>query len=134
MMMSIGVSGQLTTGPNTVVNGVLSVCPGDEISVTCNNDNVAGGFSRWEMDGPLVSIRNCVRRVRHYPPNSPTSCGPVTFTNISNTSGPSLMSTAMVPVTQELNGAVVKCLAGGPSSSPQVGNVTINVFGEVFVV
>ena len=116
-----------------MVNGVLSVCPGDEISLTCNNSNVAGGFSRWEIDGPLFSIRICVRSVNHYSPNSPTSCGPVTFTNISNTSGPSLMSTAMVTVTKELNGAVVKCLAGGPSSSPQVGNVTINVFGEALL-
>ena len=130
MMMSIGVSGQLTADSYTVVNGngVLSVCPGYEISLTCNNSNVTGGFSLWEIDGPLFS--NCVRRVDHYSPNNPTSCGPVTFTNISNTFGPSLMSTAMVTGTKELNGAVVKCLAGAPSSSPQVGNVTINVFGE----
>ena len=132
MMMSIGVSGQLTTGPNTVVNGtgVLSVCPGDEISLTCNNSNVTGGFSRWEIDGPLFSIRSCVRRVDHNSPNGPTPCGPVTFTNSSNTSGPSLMSTATVTVIKELNGAVLKCLAGAPSSSPQVGNVTITAFGE----
>ena len=126
----IDVACQLTTGPNTVVNGVLSVCPGYEISLTCNNDNVAGGFSRWEIDGPLFS---CVKFVNHNSPLSPTPCGPVTFTNISNTSGPSLMSTAMVTVTKELNGAVVKCLAGGPTSSPQVGNVTINVFGEALL-
>ena len=121
------VAGQLTTGPNTVVNGVLPVCPGYEISLTCNNSNVTGGFSRWEIDGPPF---RCVKPVNHYFPNSPTSCGPVTFTNISNTSGPSLMSTAIVTVTKELNGAVAKCFAGRPSSSPQVGNVTINVFGE----
>ena len=111
-----------------MVNGVLSVCPGDEISLTCNHDNVAGEFSHWEIDGPSFS---CIRRVHHNPPISPTSCGPVTFTNISDASGPSLMSTAMVTVTQELNGAVVKCLASGAFSSPQVGNVTIYVFGEV---
>ena len=126
------VAGQLTTGPNTVVNGVLSVCPGDEISITCNHSNVAGGFSRWEIDVPLFSIRNCVRRVDHNSPNGPTPCGPVTFTNSSITSGP-LMSTATVTVTKELNGAVLKCLAGAPSSSPQVGNVTINVFGEALL-
>ena len=109
-----------------MVNGVLSVCPGDEISLTCNHDNVAGELSRWAIDGLLFS---CVGVVNHYSPNIPTFCGPVTFTNISNTSGPSLISTAMVTVTNELNGAVAKCFAGRPSSSPQAGNVTINVFG-----
>ena len=113
-----------------MVNGVLSVCPGYEISLTCNHDNVGGEFSRWAIDGPLFS---CFRVVNHYFPNIPTPCGPVTFTNISNTSGPSLMSTAMVTVTKELNGAVAKCFAGRPSSSPQVGNVTINVFGEALL-
>ena len=113
-----------------MVNGVLSVCPGDEISLTCNHGNVGGEVSRWEIDGPLFS---CVGVVIHDPPISPLACSPVTFTSISDTFGPSLMSTAMVTVTQELNGAVVKCLAGGPSSSPQVGNVTINVYGEALL-
>ena len=124
------VAGQLTTGPNTVVNGVLSVCPGYEISLTCNNSNVGGEFSRWAIDGPLF---RCVRVINHYIHNIPTPCGPVTFTNISNTSGSSLTSTAMVTVTKELNGAVAKCFDGQPSSSPQVGNVTINVFGEALL-
>ena len=111
-----------------MVNGILSVCPGADISITSNHGNVAGEVSRWEIDGPF----SCVGFVIHNPPTSPTNCIPFSFTGISDISGLSLMSTAMVTVTEELNGVVVKCLAGGLSSSPQVGNVTIHIIGEAY--
>ena len=112
-----------------MVNGILSVCPGADISITCNHSNVAGELSRWEIDDPLSS---CVGIVLHNPPTTTTACSPFSFTGVSDVSGPSLMSTAMVTVTQELNGAVVKCLAGASSLSTQVGNVTIKIIGEAY--
>ncbi len=41
------------------------------------------------------------------------------------------MSTLVLSVDQSLNGAVVTCYAGGLTSDPQAGNLTIQVIGEI---
>ncbi len=40
------------------------------------------------------------------------------------------MSTLELVVTESLNGSVVTCFAGGSTSDPQVGNLTIITAGE----
>ena len=47
---------------------------------------------------------------------------------ISDSSGPTLSSTAQIVATESLNSTRVVCLAGGLLTSPQVGSITIRVY------
>ena len=105
------------------------MCPGELISITCAHDNVAGELTRWAVYYHSTTS-TCTARVVSHVARMEDLCGPFTITMISDISGPTLTSTAQTTATESLNGTVVECLAGGLSSSPQVGNVTLNVKGE----
>ena len=105
---------------------LLTVCPGELVSLTCTLDNVAGGLTRWQVSGPM----SCVALVPHDAGWQEDVCGPFTITMISDDSGSVLSSTIQIPATETLNSTVVTCLAGGSGSSPQVGNTTLNVLSK----
>ena len=110
----------LTSVPETT-DGVLTVCPGDSISITCTHDNVAGQLTRWILPG-INSSCNVV-----HDGSSPPNCSPFNITMISDSSGPTLSSTAQIAATESLNSTRVECLAG-LSTFPQVGYITIRVY------
>ena len=122
-MWHLDAVGTLTSVPETT-DGVLTVCPGDSISITCTHDNVAGQLTRWILPGG-----NSTCTVVH-DGSPPPNCYLFNITMISDNSGPSLSSTAQIAATESLNSARVECLAGGLLTSPQVGNITIRVFGK----
>ena len=119
----IDAVGTLISVPETT-DGVLTVCPGDSISITCTHSNATGQLTRWILPG--VPSTCTVVHDGSLPPN----CSPFTITMISNSSGSTLSSTAQIVATESLNSARVECLAGGLLTSPQVGNITIRVIGK----
>ena len=118
--LDIDAVGTLTSVPETT-DGV-TVCPGDSISITCTHDNVAGQHTRWILPGLTTTC--IVVHDGSLPPN----CSPFTITMISDSSGPTLSSTAQINAQinafESLNSARVVCLAGGPLTSPQVPALT----------
>ena len=110
-------------------NGVLKVCPGEHISITCTHNNTAAGeLTRWVIHRHML---NCNELISHIPPIQERTCGPLSITMISDNSNRMVSSTIQTTTTGTLNGTVVECYAGGLSSSPQVGNVSIYVEGEI---
>ena len=121
--MCTGAVDTLVTNPHAT-NGVLTVCPGDVISITCTHDNDAVGITGWVVSGTATA--DCNVGVSHGVPMD-TTCGLFTITMISGPSGPTFSSTAQATATEALNGATVQCFSSGLPTS-LVGNVTINVF------
>ena len=120
----VDVAGKLTVSQGTLLNGVLTVCPGELISLTCTHNMTNGQpFTRWI----LTNTTQCI--VGHEG-ETPLDCSLFSFINVSNSSGQTLASTVLFTATESLNGTVVECLAGGLISSPQVGNVTIHLKGK----
>ena len=115
--------GTLTSVPETT-DGVLTVCPGDSISITCTHDNVAGQLTQWILPG----VTSACTMVHDGSP--PSNCSPFNITMISDNSGSTLSSTAQIAANESLDSARVECLAGGHLTSPQVGSITIRVFGK----
>ena len=109
---------------------VLTVCPGNLIALICIHNNTADIFTRWMIQH---NNHKCTRLVDHVFMMGNT-CGPLTFTMISDNTGPTVTSTALITATEELDGAIVSCKAGALLMSPQVGNATIHVIGEILVV
>ena len=58
------------------------------------------------------------------------TCGPLTFTRISDNSGSYVTSTAQLTANKELDGALVLCRAGAYLLSPLVGSVTFHLIGK----
>ena len=61
------------------------------------------------------------------------TCGDSLTITISDNTGPTLTSTLQTIATEMLDGTVVVCKAGALSTSPQVGNVTIDIVGKAKV-
>ena len=106
---------------------MLAVCPGDSISITCTHEVTAGQLSFWALPGAAAC------NVTH-DGSPPPNCSPFTITMISDSSGPTLSSTAMATVTESMDGAILVCRAGGLASSPLVGNITIRINGWCLLV
>ncbi len=107
------------------MNGVLTACPGDRISITCTHNITAGdGLTRWELPG--VSLCLLVHD------GSTPQCDPFTITMISDDSGTTVSSTVEMTVTDRaLDGEMVECRAGSSATnSPLVGSVNISVLGK----
>ncbi len=102
---------------------MLTVCPGEVVSLTCSHDNTAGEQTRWTANG---SACDCI--VSHTSTKDTCDCFDITM--ISGNSGSTVSSTIQILVTEALNGTLIQCFAGGLSSSPQAGNTTLNVMGE----
>ena len=109
---------------------VLMACPRDVVSFTCIHGNTAGILTRWTIQH---NDYKCTRLVDHVYMTG-DQCGPLTFTMISDNTGSTVTSTALMTATEELDGALVSCKAGSLLMSPQVGNATIHIIGEILVV
>ena len=107
---------------------MLTVCPGELVSLTCSHDNTAGEQTRWKTISN--GSESCHRVVSHTTSLTKDICGPFEITMISDSSGSTVSSTIQILVTEAVNGTLIECFAGGLSSSPQVGNTTLNVMGE----
>ncbi len=99
------------------------------VSLTCSHDST-GDLTRWVIGAPIGL--GCSAVVIHSTNPSVATCGTFTVNMVSAMNQPTRMSTLVLPVDQSLNGAavVVTCNAGGSTSDPQAGNLTIEVIGE----
>ena len=124
-------AGSLVTTP-PAVDGVLTSC--GETQLTCSHDNVDGESTRWSITA-MDSSGVCALVIPHTIPNpaTPYSCNEFGFEDITALPGAvdALNSTAVVnPLPLGLSGSQMECFAGGLSTSPRVGNVTLCVIGE----
>ena len=117
-----GVLGGSQITISEATNEVLTVCPGDFISITCSH-NTTLGITRWEVS-QTNSSADCNAAVSHGAPLD-TACGLGNITMISG-STPPFNSTFQARATEELNGALVQCFYGGHQDS-LVGSVSIIV-------
>ena len=69
----------------------------------------------------------------HYATQREETCGDSLTITISDNTGPTLTSTLQTIATESLDGTIIVCRAGAYSTSPQVGNVTIDVVGKARV-
>ena len=115
----------VSSGGGTVVDGAFQVCPGITVILTCSHDST-GDLTRWVIGAPI----GCSTVNLHSANPSDSLCGTFTINMISAMDQPTRMSTLVLPVDQSLIGAVVTCYAGGSTSDPQAGNLTIHVIGE----
>ena len=116
----------LESTPPTV-NGVLTVCAGEQISLTCSHDNVGTAATRW-IASPPVSCLTDISHIAANPP-SPPSCGPFMFQGITPlVLVPSLLnSTAVATATINMTGTNIECRGGNVVNSFSVGNISLSV-------
>ena len=114
------------------VNGVLTACAGQQISLTCSHNNVVSGGTLWRASPPV----NCSMDVSHIGANPPTPppCGPFRYQGITPlVSVPSLLnSTAVAIATVNMTGTDIECRGGNSFSSFHVGNISLCVVGELW--
>ncbi len=108
----------------------LQVCPDTTVNLTCShsNDEMVTG---WEIsfsfpDGP----KKCYITSNIFSDQFNPTCGSFRIFNVLSGTG-QLSSTLVLPVDHSFNNTLVTCFAGDRSFSPQVGNYTIQVIGEI---
>ena len=108
----------------SAVNGVMTVCVGEQITLTCSHDNVVTGGTRWKASLPI----NCLTDVSH-PTATATPCGPFMFQEITPlTPIPTLLnSTAVATATVNMTGTNIECRGGNVVNSFSVGNISLFV-------
>ncbi len=114
------------------VQDVLTVCPGEMVSLTCTHDNVAGEQTRWRVSNESVML--CEELVRHSSGLSEYFCDQFLISMISDNTGSTLNSTIVIPATEALDGIVIECFAGGLSSSPLFGDIRLNVISKLLTI
>ena len=124
-------AGSLVTTP-PAVDGVLTSC--GETRLTCSHDKVDGEQTRWRITA-MDSSSVCQATIDHFNPNpaTPYRCNEFSFEDITAFPGAVsyLNSTAVVsPLPLHLSGSRMECFAGGLSTSPSVGSVTLCITGE----
>ena len=75
----------------------------------------------------------CRETIEHDAPGAPYDCEEFSFEDITalSVAVSALNSTAVVnPLPLALSGSLMECFAGGLSTSPLIGNVTLCVIGE----
>ncbi len=113
----------------SLASGTLQVCPGTTVGLRCSHDST-DDLSRWVITPPLQI--DCNTAITHTnTPNGEGVCGPFTVSMISAISEQPRRSTLELVATESLNGAVVTCFAGSSISDPVVGNLTIQIIGEI---
>ena len=122
-----GVSSlEVSIDGNNVTAGSLQVCPGTTVSLTCSYDNTSD-LTRWEIGPPI----DCIAFVAHSTNPSIALCGSFIINMVSAEDQPTRMSTLVLPVDQSLNGAVATCFADSSTSDPRVGDLSLQVIGEI---
>ena len=128
---------QITSSTNTLesappsVNGLLTACDGQQISLTCSHDNidVACGGTLLLASPPV----NCVANVAHTAITA-SPCGPFTFEGITHLElplPPSLNFTAVANATVTMNGTDIECRGGNAVASVSIGNISLCIIGEL---
>ena len=91
------------------INGKLTACVGDQISLTCSrNIDLGSAVTRWTITSPTIP---CDSVINHISPVSIGHCGPFVFQDVTDISGPiiNLSSTAVATANVSMSGAVVQC-------------------------
>ena len=132
-VLNVKGAGSLVTTP-PAISGVLTSC--GETRLTCSHDSVGLENTRWRIGTTMESSSVCEDTINHVNPARvpPYRCNEFMFENITELPGnvSALNSTAVVDsLPLSLSGFQMECIAGGLSSSPSVGIVTLCVVGKV---
>ena len=111
------------------VNGVLSACVGNRISLTCTHDNDATGVTRWIFSPPI----DCSETIDHNPPIFTRPCGPFVFNNISRIGSNDLLSSTAITAeaSASMSGSVAECRDSSGDVYNQIGIASICIIGKV---
>ena len=103
------------------VNGVLTACAGEQISLTCTHNYGITVTTQWTIGPPL----NCSAVVTHQPIDG-QSCRECML-ECTNTSPPdtTASSTAVATAKVSMSGSIVQCIAGNVIKNFIVGNITL---------
>ena len=108
------------------MNGSLTACSGDQISITCNHDQVATTSTMWRITRPV----DCSRIITHNQNPVVPACG-LSFVDVNSAAGVSeLTSTAIATANVTMSGGVIECTGGNDVHSVHVGNISLCVIGK----
>ena len=121
----------LTSTPSPV-NGIITACSGDEISLTCNSDDVGVGNTLWNISAPV----NCSQVINHARTNFDyLTCGSFAFYNVTRLSlveiPSQLSSTAVATAIASMSGSVVECREGNLVSSMLIDKVSLCIYENI---
>ena len=119
--------GSFQSTPSPQDNGLLQVCDGETISLSCSHENTASGISRWVFSPPL----DCSFIVDHASPDLSRGCGPFQLETATMNNG-TLMSTVAATADTTITGTVVECRDSGGISFNVIGNISICVLGKQY--
>ena len=107
---------------------MLTVCIGEQISLTCSHDNAANGVTQWIFSPPV----DCIRAITHSDPLSRAPCGPFTFQNITELTLDTVLlnSIAVAMTSASMSGTVVECRDSSGTVFNQIGNISLCVIGK----
>ena len=114
------------------VNGVLTACAGQQISLTCSHNTSVGvrGVTVWTASLPI----NCTSLVSHYFIPAATPCGPFIFEEITPVVGkpfpPLLHSTAVATAAVSMTNSTIECRGGTVINFVSICNVSLCIVGE----
>ena len=114
------------------MNGVLTACAGQQISLTCSHNTSVGVgvVTVWTASLPI----NCTSQVSHYFIPATTPCGPFIFEEITPVVGkpfpPLLNSTAVATAAVSMTYSTIECRGGTFFNFVSIGNVSLCIFGE----
>ena len=112
------------------INGSITACVGEEISLTCGHDNVIPITTTWIIS----SLVNCSTEIIHNPPPVAPPCEPFSFQYITLAEADvvQLNSTAVAIASRDISGSIIECIAGfDPSARTDVGNISLCVIGKL---
>ena len=118
--------GNLTSVPESF-DGVLNVCPGDSIGITCTHNASTESLTQWTIK--TVST-TCEAFANHMSLRG-GMCPPFSLTMISSNGGPTVSSTAQASDTMAADGAMVSCFAGLAGVADEVGSINITELGKI---
>ena len=125
------INDSLTSIPSPV-NGIITACSGDEISLTCNHDDVGVGTTLWSISAPV----NCFQVISHARTNFDNLiCGSFAFfnvTSLNSEANPSqLSSTAVATAIASMSGSVVECREGNLVNSMLIDKVSLCIYENI---
>ena len=110
---------------------MLTACSGDQITITCNHDQVGTTSTFWIISSPV----NCSAIITHVQDSDIPECGSSTIMfqdiNFVPTSAiTELSSTAVVTANVNMSGSVIECRGGNKVGSVSVGNISLCIVGK----